>query len=366
MKPTAEGLESRELLSIVHGSAEVSVMRTHHASHPPTILQLATAPVRSASTVPANGDVNPYGIVFIPHGFAGGGVLAPGDILVSNFNNSANLQGTGTSIMRITASNQVTQFYQGPPGVGLSTALGVLKRGFVLVGSVSSTDGTSATAAAGPLVVLNKNGQVVAQFSNPTLLNGPWDLTVNDLGDFAQIFVSNVLSGTVSRFNVALGHNGGFKVLSAVQIASGYTHRGDPMAFEIGPTGLAFDAQKDILYVASTGDNAIYALHGAGITRTDLGTGRVIYSDAAHLRGPLGLTFAPDGNLITANGDVINGDPNQPSELVEFTRHGQFVGQFSINANQGAAFGVATQDNGNHFAAVNDATNMVTIWTIAH
>ena len=51
------------------------------------------------STVPANGDVNPYGVAFVPQGFQrGNGPLQPGDILVSNFNNSSNLQGTGTTL----------------------------------------------------------------------------------------------------------------------------------------------------------------------------------------------------------------------------------------------------------------------------
>jgi hypothetical protein len=365
VRPVVDGLETRELLSTIMAShAEISALRANRTSHVPVIAQLPTAPSQTVSTVPANGDVNPYGVVFIPHGFAGGGVLQPGDVLVSNFNNSNNLQGTGTTIVRISPSGQQSLFYQGPPGVGLTTALGVLKRGFVLVGSVPSTDGTSATVGQGSLLVLDKNGKLVANFSNAALLNGPWDLTINDQGDRAQVFVSNVLSGTVSRFDLQLGTNGGFKVVRAVQIASGYTHRGDPMAFEIGPTGLAFDARTDTLYVASTGDNAIYAIHHAGTTHTDLGTGRIIFQDATHLHGPLGMTFAPDGNLIAAQGDAINGDPNQPSELVEFTRTGRFVGQFSISMNQGGAFGVATAPLGGRFAAVNDNGNTVTIWLL--
>src|SRR5215472_10531864 len=44
------------------------------------------------STVPSNGDLNPYGVAFVPDGFPGG-ALSPGDILVSNFNNSQNQQG---------------------------------------------------------------------------------------------------------------------------------------------------------------------------------------------------------------------------------------------------------------------------------
>jgi hypothetical protein len=45
-----------------------------------------------SSTVPANGDLNPYGVAFVPPGFPAGGPLKPGDVLVSNFNNSKNLR----------------------------------------------------------------------------------------------------------------------------------------------------------------------------------------------------------------------------------------------------------------------------------
>jgi sugar lactone lactonase YvrE len=175
--------------------------------------------------------------------------------------------------------------------------------------------------------------------------------------------ISDVLSGTVSRFNIKVTASGPQSQRS-VQIASGYIHRGDPAAFEIGPTGLVFDARSNTLYVASTGDNAIYAIRGAGTTRVDRGTGRIVYQDGSHLHGPLGMTMAPDGNLIAAQGDAVNSDPRQPSKLVEFTTRGKVIGQFSISTDQGGAFGVATSSTRRQFAAVNDVTNSVEISTV--
>lgn len=352
-----ERLESRELLSHMGSLGKPMAGMT-------TIGQLSNPPALSVSTIPPNGDVNPYGVAFVPRGFAGGGKLQAGDVLVSNFNASSNLQGTGTTIVMVTPSGQQSVFYQGPPGVGLSTALGVLKQGFVLVGYVPSTDGTSATAQAGGVLVLNSSGGVVANLTNPSMLNGPWDMTIADSGRTAKVFVSDVLSGTVDRFDVRISRSGAVHMTSAVQIASGYTHHGDPAAFEVGPTGLAFDERTNTLYVASTGDNAIYAIHGAGTTRADHHTGPVVYQDTAHLHGPLGLTFAPDGNLIAAQGDAVNPDPNQTSELVEFTPKGRFVGEFSLSSSAGGAFGVATASTRTQFAAVNDVTNMVQIWNV--
>src|ERR1700727_1400926 len=97
--------------------------------------------VINSSTVPANGDVNPYGVAFVPEGFPAGGKIAAGDVLVSNFNNSGNLQGEGTTIIQLTPRGPLAPpnsaevfFTSSLPG--LSTALGVLRAGFVLVGNV--------------------------------------------------------------------------------------------------------------------------------------------------------------------------------------------------------------------------------------
>ena len=124
--------------------------------------------------------------------------------------------------------------------------------------------------------------------------------------------------------------------MRSVQIASGYAHPGDPAAFEIGPSGLVFDAKTNTLYVASTANNAIYAIRGAGTTRSDLGMGSVVYQDSTVLHGPVGLAMSPDGNLIAAQGDAVNPDPKHPSELVEFTRGGTLIGQYSISEHPGA------------------------------
>jgi hypothetical protein len=80
------------------------------------------------STIPGNGDLNPYGVAFVPASFPSGGPLAPGDILVSNFNAKSNVQGTGKTIVSITPNGTQSLFFKGvtPPRLGLTTALGVL------------------------------------------------------------------------------------------------------------------------------------------------------------------------------------------------------------------------------------------------
>jgi hypothetical protein len=319
------------------------------------LAKLPTTPTLTASTVPANGDLNPYGVAVVPRG-----------VLVSNFNDSQNLQGTGTTIVKVLRDGSTSTFFQAGSGVGLTTALGVMRKGFAFVGSVPTTDGTSATVGQGEILIVNRFGQLIGTMKSARLLDGPWDLAINDQGDTAQLFVSNVLSGTVTRIDVKIS-NGHVSPTSAVQIASGYTATTDPTALVIGPTGLAFDAKTGILYVASTGDNAIFAIPNAGGRRTDAGTGTLVTSDTTHLHGPLGLAFAPNGDLLVSNGDAVNADANNPSTVVEFTRKGQFIDQISLSSSAGAAFGIAVAENSGAviLLAVNDADNTLETFRVA-
>lgn len=358
-KGMAKAVLAAAVYAVVMSAASVPGLAHADALLPP--------PAVTSSTVPPNGDVNPYGVAFVPQGFPSHGTISAGDLLVSNFNNAHNLQGTGTTIVKIVPNGKPRVFFQGAPGLGLSTALGVLRAGFVIVGNVPTTDGTFATIKHGSLLVLNRTGNVVAMWTPANAgIDGPWDLTICDQGDRAKIFVSNVLNGTVVRLDVMIDSNG-VHLLSHTRIASGYPFRGDPAALVVGPTGLAFDAMRDVLYVASTVDNAIFAVFGAGSTLHDGGKGAMIYADNQHLHGPLALALGPNGHLFTANGDAINGDVNHPSEIVEFTREGRFIAQLSMDPAQGGAFGLAfsqVMNNRVHFAAVDDNVPNITNWNL--
>ena len=59
-------------------------------------LQSLTAVDLVASTVPANGDVNPYGVFIVPKSV---GNLVKGNLLVSNFNNASNVQGNNPVLL---------------------------------------------------------------------------------------------------------------------------------------------------------------------------------------------------------------------------------------------------------------------------
>src|SRR5580704_5322791 len=280
-----------------------------------------------ASTIPSNGDLNPYGVARVP---TTTGSLTKGNILVSNFNNSKNLQGTGTTIVQITPSGTVTLFAQIDAnnlpgtcigGVGLSTALVALRTGWVIVGSVPTTDGMSDTVQAGCLLVLNSSGQVVETFFG-SLINGPWDMAAFDGGGNVSLFVTNVLNGTVAgggkivhegtvlRLDLNIPH-GAMPILDQMTIvASGFAERTDPAALVIGPTGLALshsghdgdNREGDVLYVADTLKNRIVAIQDPLQRNTSDGTGTTV-SEGGAFNGPLVLEIATNGDILTVNGD---------------------------------------------------------------
>jgi len=338
-----------------------AVMAAEDAFLPAAVRPVNTVP----TTGPSAGDQNPYGVAFVPPGFPTGGPLNPGDILVSNFNAASNLQGTGTTIMDVPSASPVSIFFQGTAPLGLTTALNILREGFVLVGNFPSSTGLCTDASAGSILVIDKNGNLSSTISGAAI-QGPWDSTLFDQGTKAKFFVANGLSGTVVRLDLAVDPVKGVTVTSTTQIASGYTHACDTVTFVDAPTGLVYDPRTEVLYVASSADNSVYAVSDAADRKHDGGIGKLIYTDAKHLHGPLGMAMAPNGHLLVTNNDVINSDPNQPSEIVEFTVGGKFVREISVDPAQGGSFGLAVQTTGHTatFAAVDDATSLFLIWTL--
>ena len=325
-----------------------------------------------ASTVPGNGDVNPYGVAVVPRST---GELVRGDVLVSNFNNVNNLQGTGTTIVQVNpATDTATQFAgisdsNCPGGVGLTTALVVLRSGWVIVGSLPTTDGHPDTIGApGCLIVLDSHGNVRETFTGDGI-NGPWDMTALDLGGVAALFVTNVLNGihpvpagstrtanegTVLRILITSVPNALPRRLLTTTIGSGFPETTDPNALIIGPTGVGL-GRNGTLYVASSVDSRIAAIPDAVFRFSDDGTGQTV-SEGVNLMGELGLSVAPNGDILTVNAG--NGD------IVETTPGGQQV--FAQNIDQsttggapGDLFGLAVALDGSAVYYVNDGNNML-------
>jgi len=360
------------------------------ATAPGFLAQFANV-VPGPSTSPGNGDINPYGIVVVPQTT---GNLVEGGVLVSNFNDSANAQGTGTTIVEEMPDGTVSQFAQinqastsgpCPGGIGLTTALSVLPGGWVVVGSLPTTAngpgdaGTPAGIGAGCLLVLNSTGQLVETWAGGAI-NGPWDMTSTSFGDTAYLFVTNVLNGTVAadsgiaptlpgnvvnggtvvRIKVRLFPGQNPRMMSQTVVASGFAERTDPSALVIGPTGVAL-GWNGTLFVADSANNRIAAVPNALFRNSTFGVaGGITVSEASVLDDPLGMVLAPNGNVLTVNGN--NG------LIVETAPWGQTVDTATLDdsgpppGGSGDLFGLALVPGGRGIWFVDDGTNTLNLF----
>jgi hypothetical protein len=326
-----------------------------------------------ASTIPAKGDVNPYGLAVVP-GTAGR--LTAGNILVSNFNDKANVQGTGTTIVQVSPGGQTSLFADVgtlpagmacPGGVGLTTALGILPGGWVVVGSLPTTKSGALPGLdpAGCLIVLNNQGTVVQTITNKNIV-GPWDLAVTSTATSAQVFVSNALGGntstsngapvtgncTVVRLEFNLSAASPPTLTGTTVVGSGYPWRANKAALVLAPTGLAL-GHNGTLYVADTETNTISAIPQATTRTTAQAATAGLLSAGGGLNAPLGMTLAPNGDLIVVNGN--NGN------AVEVTPAGrQLTTKTLVKNGAGDLFGIVTTPGG--ILAVNDGTNALELF----
>lgn len=350
------------------------------ADQPKSFLETIHRHITLESTVPSNGDLNPYAIVVAP---VTSGNINKGDVLVDNFNDKSNLQGTGTTIVDYRPSTkQMTLFAnlpkkldQCPGGVGLSTAMTMLKSGWVIVGSTPSTDGTTTTKGDGCLIVLDTTGHVVSVWSSPTI-NDPWgNIASIDNGSTATLFITMAGFGvsdpkiidpktgnppiihqaTVVRMEISVSEGKPPVLLSQTVIGSGFSQRADKDAFLFGPTGLAL-SPNGTLYVTDGLDNVITAIPDAVTRRDSVGTGRVVTRDG-QLAGPLAMVMTPSGHLLVCNGNngkVVEVDPVSGKQI-----NAQWVDNDKAQTppGNGDLFGIAMAPEAQGFYFVQDDTN---------
>lgn len=325
-----------------------------------------------ASTVPANGDLNPYAIVVAP--VSAGGIKA-GDVLVDNFNARSNFQGTGTTIMDYDPTTKAARLFAAippklagcPGGVGLTAAMAMLRSGWIIVGSAPSTDGTTKTLGRGCLIVLDANGKVAGTITGADI-DDPWgNMAVVDHGRSATLFVSNIGFGvgapgrppanqaTVLRLELAIPADKPPVVEHRTVVASGFASQGDASAFLIGPTGLAL-GPDDTLYVSDAVGNRIVAIDHASTRTNSAGTGRVV-TEGGLLKRPLAMVLAANGDLLVnnaLNGQVVEIDPADGTQNAATWIDAD---QAQNPPGSGDLFGIAMTQDGKGFYYVEDDNN---------
>jgi hypothetical protein len=352
------------------------------ADEPRGFLETIHKHITLTSTVPENGDQNPYAIVVAPVSI---GKVQKNDVLIDNFNNLSNLQGLGSTIVDYNPSTKKTTLFaqvprnlkECPGGVGMSTAMTMLKSGWVIVGSTPSTDGTTATKGDGCLLVFDANGKLAATWTGPDI-NGPWgNMATVDNGTSATLFISmagfdvpdwhvldpatgysvTVAKATVLRLQLSIQEGKLPVITSRTVVASGLGERANRDVFLIGPTGLAL-GPDNTLYVSDAQENRIIAISDAITRTTSGGTGREV-TKGGLLRRPLAMVMTPNGHLIVCNaqnGQVVELDPVAGKQI-----YAQWVdsNQAQSPPGNGDLFGIALTPDGKGFYYVQDDMNSV-------
>jgi hypothetical protein len=363
--------------------AAACVAATAWADEPHGFLETVHKHMTLTSTVPDNGDQNPYALVVAP---VSAGKVQQNDVLVDNFNDLSNLQGLGTTIMDINPATRKTALFaklprqlpQCPGGVGLSTAMTMLKSGWVIVGSTPSNDGTTRTKGDGCLIVLDSSGRLAGVWSGPDI-NDPWgNMAVIDNGTTATLFVSmagfgvpgpqvrdpatgypvTIAKATVLRIDLSIPPGKPPVITNKTVIANGFGQRADRDVFLIGPTGLALSPDNQTLYVSDALANRVVAIPDAPTRTSSAGTGREVTSGGLLLR-PLALIALPNGHLLACNarnGQVVEIDPLAGKQL-----YAQWVdtNQAQSPPGNGDLFGIALKPDGKGFYYVEDDMNTV-------
>lgn len=332
------------------------------------------------STVTYNGNLNPYAVVVAP---VSAGKISKGDVLVTNFNNVSNLQGTGFTIVDYDPTTAKTTLFadippnlaQCPGGIGLTTAMTMLQSGWVIVGSTPSTDGTTRTKGDGCLLVLDSQGNVVSVWKDANI-DDPWgNVALVDRGATATLFVSmagfgvpgpdeldpqtgypvTVDKATVLRLDLTIPNGKPPEIASETVIASGFGQRADRDAFLIGPTGLVLGA-NDTLFVSDALGNRVAEIPQASTRTTSDGTGGTL-TQGELLRRPLAMALAPNGDLLVinaTNGQVVEIDPSSGKQL-----YAQWIDddQAQSPPGNGDLFGIAIAPDGRGFYYVEDDVN---------
>ena len=187
-------------------------------------------------------------------------------MLVDNFNNASNNQGTGTTIVDVHPDGQLSVFASlphampgCPGGVGLTTAMVQLKTGWVIVGSLPSTDGKIGTAGAGCLIELSPDGQAGRHHRRGRTWTGRGTRRSATTARPRRCSSPTPCIGITGRSSDATGQQGqrgtadpgrrarprAPKVTAETDVASGLPERPDASAFVKGPTGAGARRQRD-------------------------------------------------------------------------------------------------------------------------
>ena len=290
-----------------------------------TIASLNTIAKVSTTVDTKNGDLNPYAIVMVPStATITAGNFKAGDLLVSNFSNSAGINGLGTTVEDInptaTAPAPVTF-----SNVAAGPAAMVLNANFSALWVANF--GTAADGTSGDVQVLNNTG---ATFTYGQIMGkelwGSWGQAFNEgtVGGTPApaFFDTNVLNGNIYRLQGFPATSSGPNFAAAtITLIGTLGHAGTNNNNVVGPQGMVYVSANDTLYVVDAVNNKIVSFTGVS-TATAVIQPTVVFSGTP-LNQPAGMAMNPlNGDLLIVN----QGD----NKLIELSLPTSTMGQASV------------------------------------
>ena len=325
----------------------------------PSILNMLTKKTTIGSTVdPLNGDQNPYGLDIAK---VSAGAFKAGDLAVCNFNDAANVQGNGTTVIALhpqpgSTPRRVAQDHslQGCTEIALAPSDAIWASAFVANDNpiVSPSGAVITTLPGGPFH--GPFGQVFAPKPTP-------------FGN-ASFYESNAGDGSIVRINIT---NSGF---TFDVIAKGFAVNGGAPGSILGPSGLQYDAKHDRLYIVDGANNTVVTFRhvstipAGGITVNGMGfdgpfanRATVLFSGAP-LNGPISSALFEDGHLIVGN--TLDG--NGQNLMVELNSAGKELAVKNVDRGAaGALFGMIAVNGSDRKLYFND-DNDNTVKVLSH
>jgi hypothetical protein len=284
------------------------------------------------STVdPTNGDGNPYGLSLAP---ATAGIMTAGDLIICNFNDSANVQGNGTTIevLHPTPGSKPTRLVQDPNLKGCAA---------VVPDNADNPWAASFSSNLAPFY--SATGSL-----DSTLSKGPWDgpwgeAYVTPPSGAPYFITSNAKNGSLVNVNLP-----GTTFLTTV---TGFSINADAVPGTIyAASGLTYNPATDTLYVVDSNKNRVVAFakyssltanaitvgSDGGFTGPSAASASVLFSGSP-LNLPISAALLFNGDLVVGNTGGNTGD----NLLVEISPAGKVVATQNLDSGApGALFGI--------------------------
>ena len=279
-------------------------------------------------------DVNPYGLDIAK---VSAGMITAGDLVVCDFNDPGNVQGTGTEIVSLhpTVGAVPTLIAKSNTLQGCN-AIAMAPNGKIWAAAFRANDNP----------IFTSSGELVTALSN-----GPWHHPFGEAfagGAHPAFYVSNAADGSLVRVSVP--------DLTFTVIATGFPVNGGKPGSILSPSGLNYQSSGDILYVVDGTNNTLYAIDnvssvgangiavnasGTSFTGPSAADAHVIFSGPP-LNGPISSAILFNGNI--AMGNTL--DPDGQNLIVEVSPSGQLLDVKNVDTGAaGALFGMVASGN---------------------